>query len=113
MKAGGVGLVLEGEDAKRFWEDRKNPTVFKEQIEMFKEAKRIQLQYFKEELIMETKDIHESCWICRRTKKELNKPFEDAPDFKIPLREVADMINYSGYYICDVCRCIILSINTG
>jgi len=36
-----LGLVLEGEDAKRFWEDQKNPIVTKEQIEMFKEAKRI------------------------------------------------------------------------
>lgn len=36
-----LGLVLEGKDAKEFWEDRKNPKVTREQIEMFKEAKRI------------------------------------------------------------------------
>ncbi len=33
-----LGLILEGEDAKEFWEDEKNPKVTKEQIEMFKEA---------------------------------------------------------------------------
>ncbi|MCZ7391740.1 MAG: hypothetical protein ABOK23_05645 [Candidatus Methanoperedens sp.] len=42
-----LGLVLEGDDAKRFWEDRKNPKVTKEQIEMFKEAKRIHKTNFK------------------------------------------------------------------
>ena len=42
-----LGLILEGEDAKRFWEDRKNPKVTKEQIEMFKEAKRIHKKYFR------------------------------------------------------------------
>jgi len=42
-----LGLILEGEDAKRFWEDRKNPKVTKEQIEMFKEAKHIYKTYFK------------------------------------------------------------------
>lgn len=36
-----LGTILEGEDAKRFWEDRKNPKVTKEQVEMFKEARRI------------------------------------------------------------------------
>lgn len=40
------GLILEGEDAKRFWEDKKNPKVTKEQVEMFKEAKRIYKHYF-------------------------------------------------------------------
>ena len=43
----GLGLVLEGEDAKRFWEDQKNPKVTKEQIEMFKEARRIFKNNFK------------------------------------------------------------------
>jgi hypothetical protein len=33
-----LGLVLEGEDAKEFLEDLKNPKATKEQIEMFKEA---------------------------------------------------------------------------
>ena len=42
-----LGLILEGEDAKRFWEDQKNPIVTKEQIEMFKEAKRIVKNNFK------------------------------------------------------------------
>ncbi len=42
-----LGLILEGEDAKRFWEDRKNLKVTKEQIEMFKEAKRIHKTYFR------------------------------------------------------------------
>ncbi|MDP2846456.1 MAG: hypothetical protein Q8N79_10365 [Candidatus Methanoperedens sp.] len=42
-----LGLVLEGEDAKRFWEDRKNPKVTKEQIEMFKEAMHIYKTNFK------------------------------------------------------------------
>ncbi len=42
-----LGLILEGEDAKRFWEDRKNPKVTKEQIVMFKEAKRIHKTYFR------------------------------------------------------------------
>ncbi|MCK4250722.1 hypothetical protein KAX97_04715 [candidate division WOR-3 bacterium] len=42
-----LGLVLEDEDAKRFWEDQKNPTVTKEQIEMFREARRIVKNNFK------------------------------------------------------------------
>ncbi len=42
-----LGTVLEGEDAKRFWEDRKNPKVTKEQVEMFKEARRIVKNNFK------------------------------------------------------------------
>jgi uncharacterized protein (DUF1778 family) len=33
-----LGLILEGEDAKEFLEDLKNPKATKEQIEMFKEA---------------------------------------------------------------------------
>ncbi len=33
-----LGLVLEGEDAKEFWKNEKNPKVTKEQIETFKEA---------------------------------------------------------------------------
>ncbi len=43
-----LGLVLEGEDARQFWEDRKRPKVTKEQIEMFKEAKRIYKTQFKD-----------------------------------------------------------------
>jgi len=42
-----LGLVLEGEDAKEFWKNEKNPKVTKEQIEMFKEAKRIYKTHFK------------------------------------------------------------------
>lgn len=34
-------MILEGEDAKKFWENEKNPKVTKEQIELFKEVKRI------------------------------------------------------------------------
>jgi len=33
-----LGLVLEGEDAREFLEDLRNPKATKEQIEMFKEA---------------------------------------------------------------------------
>lgn len=33
-----LGLVLEGEDAKEFLADLRNPKATKEQIEMFKEA---------------------------------------------------------------------------
>ncbi len=33
-----LGLVLEGEDAKEFLEDLRNPKATKEQVEMFKEA---------------------------------------------------------------------------
>lgn len=36
-----TGLKLKGEDAKEFWENEKNPKVTKEQIELFKEARRI------------------------------------------------------------------------
>jgi hypothetical protein len=36
-----LGLVLEGEDARDFLEDLKNPKATKEQIEMFKEAIRL------------------------------------------------------------------------
>ena len=43
-----LGLVLEGEDAREFWEDRKNPKVTKEQILMFKEAKRIYKTQFRD-----------------------------------------------------------------
>ncbi len=42
-----LGLVLEGKDAEAFWENEKNPKVTKEQIEMFKEAKRIYKIHFK------------------------------------------------------------------
>lgn len=34
-------LKLRGEDAKEFWENEKNPNITEEQIELFKEAKRI------------------------------------------------------------------------
>lgn len=33
-----LGLILEGEDAKDFWENERNPEVTDEQIRMFKEA---------------------------------------------------------------------------
>ncbi|MHB8120149.1 MAG: hypothetical protein ACYDHX_15755, partial [Methanothrix sp.] len=36
-----LGLVLEGEDAREFLEDLRNPKATKEQIEMFKEAIKI------------------------------------------------------------------------
>ena len=42
-----LGTILEGDDAKRFWEDQKNPKITKEQIEMFKEAKCIVKNNFK------------------------------------------------------------------
>jgi len=42
-----LGLILEGEDAIKFWEDRKNPKVTDEQIELFKEAMRIYKNDFK------------------------------------------------------------------
>lgn len=35
-----IGLKLKGEDAKEFWENEKIPPT-KEQIELFREAKRI------------------------------------------------------------------------
>lgn len=35
------GLVLEGEDAKEFLENEKNPVVTDEMIEMFRKAKEI------------------------------------------------------------------------
>jgi len=41
-----LGLVLEGEDAKEFWEDMRNPKVTKEQVEMFREAERIYKRYW-------------------------------------------------------------------
>lgn len=34
-----LGLVLEGVDAKTFWENEKHPKVTREQVEMFKKAK--------------------------------------------------------------------------
>ena len=36
-----IGLRLEGDDARKFWENEKNPCVTEEQIKMFKSAKRI------------------------------------------------------------------------
>ncbi|MDY0387785.1 MAG: hypothetical protein RBT65_11825 [Methanolobus sp.] len=35
-----LGLVLEGEDAKEFWENERKPAT-KQQIKMFKEARKI------------------------------------------------------------------------
>lgn len=35
------GLVIEGEDAKKFFENEENPVVTEEMIEMFKKAKKI------------------------------------------------------------------------
>lgn len=43
-----LGLVLEGEDAKKFWEDMKNPKVTRELIEMFEEAKQIYKTQFRD-----------------------------------------------------------------
>ncbi len=43
-----LGLVLEGKDAEEFWENEKNPKVTKEQVELFKEAKRIYKTHFKD-----------------------------------------------------------------
>ena len=45
-----LGLILKGEDAKQFWEDRKHPNVAKEQVEMFKEAREIYSNNFLEML---------------------------------------------------------------
>ena len=42
-----LGLVLEGDDAKEFWKNEKNPKVTKEQIDMFKEAIHIYKTYVK------------------------------------------------------------------
>jgi hypothetical protein len=42
-----LGLILEGEDAKEFWKNERNPKVTKEQIEMFKEAKHIYKTHLK------------------------------------------------------------------
>lgn len=36
-----LGLVLEGEDAKEFWENEKNPVVTEEMIQLFKRAREI------------------------------------------------------------------------
>ena len=36
-----LGLVLEGEDAKEFWENEKNPVVTEEMIKLFKRAREI------------------------------------------------------------------------
>ena len=36
-----LGLVLDGDDAKEFWDNEKNPVVTKEQIRLFKQAKKI------------------------------------------------------------------------
>lgn len=35
-------MKLKGTDAKEFWENEKNPRVTKEQIELFKDARRIE-----------------------------------------------------------------------
>lgn len=36
-----LGLVLEGEDAKEFWENEKNPVVTEEMVKLFKRAREI------------------------------------------------------------------------
>jgi len=36
-----LGLVLDGDDAKEFWNNEKNPVVTEEQIRLFKQAKMI------------------------------------------------------------------------
>ena len=43
-----LGLILEDDDARDFWEDRKNPKITKEQIEIFKEAMRICKTHFRD-----------------------------------------------------------------
>jgi len=43
-----LGLVLEDDDARDFWEDRKNPKITKEQIEIFKDAMRICKTHFRD-----------------------------------------------------------------
>lgn len=43
-----LGLILEDDDARDFWEDRKNPKITKEQIKIFKEAMRICKTRFKD-----------------------------------------------------------------
>jgi hypothetical protein len=58
---------------------------------------------------MKIKDIENICWICGRTKEELENPFEDVP-FIIPLYDLKDQVMYSGYHICGICESIILTI---
>ncbi len=36
-----LGLVLEGDDAREFWENMENPRVTEEQVEFFKDAIRL------------------------------------------------------------------------
>ena len=36
-----LGLVLEGEDAKEFFRNEKNPVVSREQVELFRRGKKI------------------------------------------------------------------------
>lgn len=58
---------------------------------------------------MEIKDIGNICWICGRSREELNQPFDDV-HFRIPLLEVKDQASYSGYHICAICESIIVTI---
>lgn len=58
---------------------------------------------------MEIRDIENICWICGRSREELNRPFDDVP-FSIPLLEVKDAISYSGYHICAICESIIATV---
>ncbi len=58
---------------------------------------------------MKIKDIENICWICGRSREELDKPFED-DNFSIPLLEVEDQISYSGYYVCGICEDIIMTL---
>lgn len=58
---------------------------------------------------MKIEDIENVCWICGRTREELENVFEDTP-LKIPLYELKDQAMYSGYHICGVCESIILTI---
>ena len=58
---------------------------------------------------MKIKDIENVCWICGRSREELNHPFDDDP-FHIPLLEVKDQATYSGYHICSICESIIVTI---
>lgn len=58
---------------------------------------------------MKIKDIENMCWICGRTREELQNLFEDTP-LKVPLYELKDQAMYSGYHICGVCESIIMTI---
>ena len=62
-----LGLVLEGEDAREFLEDLRNPKATKEQIEMFKEAINSTLEFTKE-----VKSISKIMGITTESASEMN-----------------------------------------